>query len=48
MANMNFLHTLSPAFTDFIQAGTGSSAYEHALVWALVAVILILVIIAMV
>lgn len=44
---MTFLHNLSPAFATFIQAGTGSSAYEHALVWALVAVVCILVIIAL-
>ncbi|MGX4642357.1 hypothetical protein [Massilia sp. SYSU DXS3249] len=44
---MNFLHNLSPALTDFIQAGTGSSAYEHALVWALVAVVCILVIVTL-
>ena len=38
---------LPPAFVDFMQAGTGSSAYEHALVWSLVAVICILAIIAL-
>lgn len=44
---MNFLHKLSPSFADFIQAGTGSSAYEHALVWSLVAVVCILVLVAL-
>jgi hypothetical protein len=28
---MNCFYTLPPAFTDFIQAGTGSSAYERVL-----------------
>ena len=44
---MKLLHHLSPAFADFIQAGTGSSVYEHALVWALVAVVCILVILTL-
>jgi hypothetical protein len=46
--HMYFLDNLRPAFVDFIQTGTGSSPYEHALVWSLVAVICILVIIAVV
>lgn len=45
---MDLLDNLAPAFLDFIQAGTGSSPYEHALVWSLVAVVCILVIIALV
>ena len=44
---MCFLDHLPPAFTDFLQAGTGSSQYEHALVWSLVAVICILVFITL-
>jgi hypothetical protein len=46
--HMHFLDNLQLAFVDFIQAGTGSSPYEHALVWSLVAVVCILVIIALV
>lgn len=40
---MYFLEHLPPALTDFMRAGAGSSQYEHALVWSLVAVICILV-----
>ncbi|QOL51773.1 hypothetical protein [Massilia litorea] len=45
---MDLLDNLPLAFIDFIQAATGSSPYEHALVWSLVAVICILVVIAVV
>lgn len=39
---------LPPALVDFIRTGAGSSRYEHALVWSLVAVVCILAIIVLV
>jgi hypothetical protein len=44
--HMDLLDNLPLALADFIRAGTGSSPYEHALVWSLVAVICVLVVIA--
>lgn len=44
---MYFLEHLMPAFVDFLEGKSGGSLYEHALAWALVAVICILAIIAL-
>jgi hypothetical protein len=44
---MGFLDHLPPALADFLRTGTGSSNYEHALAWALAAVVCILILVVL-
>lgn len=43
---MYFPDFLPPALVDFLNGKAGGSMYEHALAWALVAVICVLAVIA--
>lgn len=44
---MCFPPRLPPALAEFLQGGAGSSQYEHALLWSLVALVCILAIIVL-
>lgn len=44
---MYFLEFLLPAIVDFMNGKAGGSLYEHALAWALVAVVCVLAVIAL-
>lgn len=39
---------LPPALDDFLRAGAGSSKYEHALLWSLLAIVCILAFVVLV